>query len=69
MAGVNLARVQQYLGHTTISMTMRYSHLAPENGQADIERMVPTAAAPARRVKPPARAAKPAAKAKIVKIA
>src|SRR5206468_12472376 len=40
MAGVNLKRVQEYMGHSTIAMTMRYAHLAPERGQADIERLV-----------------------------
>jgi integrase len=24
--------VQEYLGHTTIAMTMRYAHLAPNDG-------------------------------------
>jgi len=31
-AGVPLRQVQEYLGHTTIAMTMRYSHLAPNDG-------------------------------------
>jgi len=48
MAGVNLKRVQEYMGHATIAMTMRYAHLLPERGQADIERLVaPAAVAPA----------------------
>lgn len=29
MAGVPLPRVQQWLGHSTIAMTMKYAHLAP----------------------------------------
>jgi site-specific recombinase XerD len=31
MAGVNLKAVQTLMGHKTIAMTMRYSHLAPEH--------------------------------------
>jgi integrase len=48
MAGANLVRVQEYMGHSTIGMTMRYAHLAPENGRADIDLLVtPAAVAPA----------------------
>jgi len=36
-AGVPLRQVQDYLGHTTIAMTMRYAHLAPNDG-ADMRR-------------------------------
>jgi site-specific recombinase XerD len=32
MAGVPLRQVQDWLGHSTIAMTMRYAHLAPGNG-------------------------------------
>jgi integrase len=32
MAGVPLRQVQDWLGHSTINMTMRYSHLAPGGG-------------------------------------
>jgi site-specific recombinase XerD len=31
-AGVRLRQVQDWLGHSTITMTMRYSHLAPGQG-------------------------------------
>jgi integrase len=31
-AGVPLRQVQDWLGHSTITMTMRYSHLAPGQG-------------------------------------
>jgi site-specific recombinase XerD len=31
MAGVDLRSVQILMGHKTISMTLRYSHLAPEH--------------------------------------
>jgi integrase len=48
MAGVHLRTVQQFLGHASIVQTMKYSHLSPEHGQAEIERLV-TPAAPTRR--------------------
>ena len=31
MAGVDLPMVQQFMGHRTIQMTMRYAHLAPQH--------------------------------------
>lgn len=31
--GVNLRQVQEWLGHSSITMTTRYSHLAPTDGQ------------------------------------
>jgi len=34
MANVPLRQVQDWLGHSTITMTMRYSHLVPGNGAA-----------------------------------
>ena len=30
--GISIRQVQEWLGHTTIAMTMRYSHLAPGSG-------------------------------------
>lgn len=33
-AGVPIRQVQEWLGHSTIMMTMRYSHLAPGSGSA-----------------------------------
>jgi site-specific recombinase XerD len=30
MCGVPLKAIQELMGHTTIQMTMRYAHLAPE---------------------------------------
>jgi site-specific recombinase XerD len=35
-AGVPLRQVQEYLGHTSITMTIHYAHLAPNDG-ADID--------------------------------
>lgn len=40
MAGVDIRTVAQLLGHSTIQMTMRYAHLAPERSQAAVERLV-----------------------------
>jgi site-specific recombinase XerD len=54
MAGVDLASVSNLLGHKSISMTMRYAHLAPDHQKTNVERLVPVvvpvAAAPERRV-------------------
>lgn len=35
-AGVSLKQVQEWLGHSTIDMTMRYAHLAPTTGASPI---------------------------------
>ena len=40
MAGVDIRTVAQLMGHSTIQMTMRYSHLAPEHNQAAVDRLV-----------------------------
>lgn len=57
MAGVNLKQVQEFLGHATLHMTMRYAHLTPERGQMDIAKLCPREKAPvrARRARTPAR--------------
>lgn len=49
MAGVDLRTVQELLGHKTIAMTVRYSHLAPAHQREAIERLAsrPTATATA----------------------
>ena len=33
MGGTPLRQVQEWLGHSTIQMTMRYSHLSPGGGR------------------------------------
>ena len=37
MAGVDLRTVQELMGHKTIDMTMRYSHLSPDHKRAAME--------------------------------
>ncbi|HLW82618.1 MAG TPA: site-specific integrase [Candidatus Acidoferrales bacterium] len=39
MAGVDIRTVQELLGHTTLAMTVRYSHLAPKHTLAAVERL------------------------------
>src|SRR5258708_7589916 len=39
MAGVDIRTVQELLGHKTIQMTVRYSHLAPKHTLAAVERL------------------------------
>jgi site-specific recombinase XerD len=39
MAGIDLRTVQELLGHKTIGMTVRYSHLAPTHTLAAVERL------------------------------
>ena len=39
MAGVDLRTAQELAGHKTISMTVRYAHLAPEHNQAAIDKL------------------------------
>jgi integrase len=39
MAGVDIRTVQDLLGHKTISMTVRYSHLAAKHTLAAVERL------------------------------
>jgi integrase len=42
LEGVDIRTVAQLMGHSTIQMTMRYSHLAPEHSQTAVERLVPS---------------------------
>lgn len=40
MAGVDIRTVAHLMGHSTIQMTMRYAHLAPEHAQAAVGLLV-----------------------------
>jgi integrase len=40
MAGVDLRTVQELMGHKSIEMTVRYSHLSPKHTLAAVERLV-----------------------------
>jgi site-specific recombinase XerD len=40
MAGVDIRTVADLMGHSTIQMTMRYAHLAPEHTQAAVDVLV-----------------------------
>lgn len=41
MAGVPLRTVQELMGHKTIQMTIRYSHLSPGHMQEAVDKLVP----------------------------
>lgn len=47
MRGLPIRRIQEWLGHASIQMTMRYAHLAP-NGDAHLIAMLDTPAAAVR---------------------
>jgi site-specific recombinase XerD len=40
MAGVDIRTVANLMGHSTIQMTMRYAHLAPEHNQSAVDKLV-----------------------------
>ncbi len=40
MAGVNIRTVQELMGHKSIAMTVRYSHVAPKHSLPAVERLV-----------------------------
>jgi hypothetical protein len=50
MAGVDLRTVQELMGHKTIGMTIRYSHLAPSHQKEAIERLVSASSPPIKTV-------------------
>ena len=39
MRGVTLKELQELLGHSSLAMTMRYAHLAPEHLRAAVSRL------------------------------
>jgi len=39
MAGVDIRTVQELMGHSTITMTMRYAHLSPTHLMAAVNRV------------------------------
>ena len=44
MAGVDIRTVQELMGHRTITMTLRYSHLAPQHQLAAVQKLCDAAA-------------------------
>jgi len=40
MKGVDLRTVQELMGHKTIAMTLRYSHLSPAHQLEAVQRLV-----------------------------
>ena len=42
MAGVDIRTVQELMGHKTITVTMRYAHLAPQHQLAAVQRLCDT---------------------------
>jgi integrase len=49
IGGTPIRQVQEWMGHTTILMTMRYSHLAPGGGREHLSALDAPTAAPARK--------------------
>src|SRR5262245_47310104 len=45
MAGVDLRTVQELMGHKTIAMTLRYSHLSPTHQRKAVQRLTKEPAA------------------------
>jgi site-specific recombinase XerD len=39
MRGTSMKSVQEHLGHTSVAMTERYSHLSPEYMRSEVERL------------------------------
>jgi site-specific recombinase XerD len=40
MAGIDLNTVRELLGHKSLAMTLRYTHLAPEHKAAAVEALM-----------------------------
>jgi len=57
MAGVDLRTAAELMGPSSIQMTMRYAHLAPQHNRAAVDRLVPVSE-PHRAAKISARIAK-----------
>ena len=53
MAGVDLATVSKFMGHSTIPMTMRCAHLAPDHPKASVEKIVLRAGPDSKRISRP----------------
>jgi hypothetical protein len=47
MAGAGIRAIQEALGHKSIAMTVRYSHLSPDFIQDAVDRLVPSQPEPA----------------------
>jgi len=45
MAGVDIRTVQELMGHRTITVTLRYAHLAPQHQLAAVQRLCDTGVA------------------------
>jgi integrase-like protein len=60
MAGVDLRTVQELLGHKTLEMTLRYSHLAPAHKASAVEKLTAALAVPETPVEVAAAAGGPA---------
>jgi integrase len=41
MAGVDLLTIKELVGHKTLTMTLRYSHLSPSHQRQAVERLIP----------------------------
>ena len=39
MAGIDITTVKELMGHKSLKMTMRYSHLAPEHKQKAVDKL------------------------------
>jgi site-specific recombinase XerD len=52
MAGVNLRTVQELMGHKTITMTLRYSHLSPTHQREAVQRLLPDPTATKTAIRP-----------------